>query len=226
MEAESHPKDYCRKGLTKYLDQALDFVYLEGELNMLDIGCGSGIPTLVLAGRFNGKLLAVDPNADALLRLRKRAGHAHIKANISCLQGTLENLASADHSFHLILAEGLLNVTGFEYDFSKLDLLLREGGFMVVHDEASQFESKMAFAANKGYRLVFSNMLDEKIWWDDFYSCLEQQLAAWDEADKASRYANEYAEIDMIKQQPAKFRSVYYVLRKGKAAESANTINF
>ena len=49
-------KDKCRKGLLKYLSKAISIIpAIEGPL-ILDVGCGSGVPTLALAEIFNGTL--------------------------------------------------------------------------------------------------------------------------------------------------------------------------
>jgi cyclopropane fatty-acyl-phospholipid synthase-like methyltransferase len=59
-------KDHCSAKLLPFLEQALDSVHLPAKPQILDIGCGTGVPTLFLAGRYHGIIVAVDPDALAL----------------------------------------------------------------------------------------------------------------------------------------------------------------
>jgi 2-polyprenyl-3-methyl-5-hydroxy-6-metoxy-1,4-benzoquinol methylase len=42
-------KNNCRKGLLKYLERATSIIPKIEDLKILDVGCGSGIPTLFTA---------------------------------------------------------------------------------------------------------------------------------------------------------------------------------
>ena len=62
-------KDNCRKGLLKYLTKAISIIE---NPRILDVGCGSGVPTLMIAEKFNGKITAVDTDTKSIDILRAR----------------------------------------------------------------------------------------------------------------------------------------------------------
>lgn len=62
-------KDNCRKGLLKYLSQALSIIPAIENPLLLDIGCGTGVPTLALAEKFNGHIIAIDINAESIQKI-------------------------------------------------------------------------------------------------------------------------------------------------------------
>ena len=65
-------KDKCRKELLKYLSEV--FFQIPGIENpkILDIGCGTGVPTIWLAENTNGIITAIDTNKHSLDRLQEK----------------------------------------------------------------------------------------------------------------------------------------------------------
>ena len=61
----------------------------------------------------------------------------------------------------------------------------------------------------KGFRLLGSLELDEKVWWERFYACLEAALL-----EEEVLFPAEQAEIRMYRERPEEFRSLYYILQK------------
>ncbi len=64
-----------------------------------------------------------------------------------------------------------------------------------------------------------SFILDEKIWWNEYYSCLEKKMMDFkkeiaNNINSKNVFKRERSEIDMYKKNPLKFRSIYYVLKK------------
>lgn len=204
-------KNECRQGLIPYLHLALDQVVSAGDLLMLDAGCGSGIPTLALARRFDGHIHALDPDAAALESLRQSFATQGWQHRLTIQLKTLEKNHFPPAGFDLILAEGLLNVTGFANGFDILGFWLKPGGYCILHDELKDHEEKVKFMESMNYTVVYTNILDEHIWWNDYCSCLEQQLK---HTSNPGLYPDELHELQLYRQNPALFRSVYYVVRK------------
>ena len=76
-------RDFCRNKLTGYLVKALSAIPNIEKPLMLDMGCGTGVPTLTLAWLFDGTIYAVDINAAALSRLRKKIKGTDLSRRIS-----------------------------------------------------------------------------------------------------------------------------------------------
>ena len=53
-------KDACRKNLNKYTIRAFQTLPKMEAPTILDIGCGSGVPSLELARQCNGKIIGLD----------------------------------------------------------------------------------------------------------------------------------------------------------------------
>jgi len=206
-------KDQCRQGLIPYLQRALDNIPDTGPLVMLDAGCGSGIPTVALAGRFDGHIYGLDPDAAAIESLRQAFAARNWQHRLTTQLNMLEINAFQPDSFDLILAEGLLNITGFDTGFAILDHWLKPEGWCILHDEFKNQDEKFRLMQNTGYSMLYTELLDEHCWWNSYYSCLEAQLK---QAHDTQLYATEHAELEMFRQQPSLFRSVYYVVRKNK----------
>jgi cyclopropane fatty-acyl-phospholipid synthase-like methyltransferase len=207
-------KDACREGLLLFLHQAVAQISLPTDPLILDIGCGTGVPTLAISSRFRGTIHAVDPDPESIARLDRKIKEQNLPGRIFTRCATLESITFAEKSLDLILAEGLLNVVGFEYGISILSPWIRQGGYLVIHDENDRHEEKMTFLENAGFMLLNSLFLDSRIWWDHYYACLEQRISESEHPDKRWIFAGELNEIAQYRKDPGMFRSVYYVLRK------------
>jgi len=73
-------KDKCRKNLIKFTIRAFKTLPKIEAPDILDIGCGSGVPTLELVRLCNGNIIGLDIDINQLQKHRqKRQDHLHIK---------------------------------------------------------------------------------------------------------------------------------------------------
>jgi hypothetical protein len=61
--------------------------------------------------------------------------------------------------------------------------------------------------------------LNEKIWWDEYYGCLEKKIKdcekeITDAKNGDELFRREKYEIEMYKKDPLSCRSIYYVLKR------------
>jgi len=59
-------KDLLREGLSKYTRQAFNMLPELDKPRVLDVGCGSGVPTMELARLSNGQIIGLDINQCSL----------------------------------------------------------------------------------------------------------------------------------------------------------------
>lgn len=59
-------RDNCRRGLIGHLEEACSKIPEKDHVRMLDIGCGTGVPTCWLAEHYSGMITAIDIDREAL----------------------------------------------------------------------------------------------------------------------------------------------------------------
>ncbi len=207
-------KDRCRKGLLKYLEKAISIIPKIEHPEILDMGCGTGVPTLFLLEKFNANITAIDFDAKSLNRLEEKAKELNLCKNVSILNSSFFEMNVEKNSFDLIIAEGFLNVVGFEKGFLKMLKLLKGNGFFIIHDEFKNQHSKTECIEHNNCRIVNSFRLNEQVWWNDYYQCLEKEIKSNRDKDILKLFESDLREINLFKKNPSRFNSIYLVIQK------------
>lgn len=200
--------------LVKYLEQVLNVLPEFNNPKILDIGCGSGVPTLWLAEKYNGTITAIDTGKQLLGFLEHKIQRIKTSGKIETKNVSFFDLATEPECYDLILAEGFLNIVGFEMGFKEVIEKVKIGGYFIIHDEYRDNDSKIALIHKNNCKIVNSLFLDETIWWRDFYGQLEIEINKMENAHLRSLFINEIKEIDQYKKNPSLFKSIYYVVLK------------
>lgn len=209
-------KDQCRKGLLNYLEKVISVIPKTRNYRMLDIGCGTGVPTLVLSEQFNCSITAIDTDNTALTFFQNKVNASKNQNRIDIQNVNFFDFRAQKNSFDIILAEGFLNVVGFEAGFTKVIEFLKPGGYFIIHDEVKDHEKKMSFIAQQNCTLNESLYLDESIWWNNYYSPLDIHIKKVSNSELLACFKSDISEIEYYKTVPEVFRSVYYVVTKEK----------
>lgn len=207
-------RDLCRIQLVKYLEQVLNDLPEFNHPKILDIGCGSGVPTLWLAEKYIGTLTAIDTDKHLLGFLEHKIERKKTSSKIETKNVSFFDLVTEPECYDLVLAEGFLNVVGFEMGFKRVIEKIKRGGYFIIHDEYKDNDSKIALIHKNNCKIVNSLLLDETIWWKDFYSLLVLEINKPGNAHLKSLFFNEINEIDQYKKNPSLFKSIYYVVLK------------
>jgi len=207
-------RDRCRMQLVKYLEQILNDLPEFTNPKMLDIGCGSGVPTLWLAEKYKGTITAIDTDKHLLDFLEHKIKSKKALSRIETQNVSFFDLVTEPESFDLILAEGFLNVVGFEIGFKKVIEKIKKKGYFIIHDEYKDHDKKIALIHKNNCKIVSSLLLDETIWWRDFYGQLEMEINKPENAHLRSLFINEINEIIQYKTNPSLFKSMYYMVLK------------
>lgn len=102
--------------------------------SILEIGCGNGVATSVLARHSQARITAVDTDEGALDRLRARALSEGFpeRVEIHCMD--MADLPIKDQTYDAIWAEGSAYIIGVEHALSAWRPMLRPGGSLVFSD--------------------------------------------------------------------------------------------
>lgn len=207
-------KDNCRAGLLKYLEKAVTLLPRTDNPKILDIGCGTGVPTIWFAENYGGKITAIDTDDQALEWFRKKIIISNLEESVTVTNVSFFDMRPEPLYYDIILAEGFLNVVGFVQGFVKVFDLLKEGGYFLIHDEYKDHEMKCEFIIKHGCELTGTIFLDETVWWNDYYRQLETEINSPSTFRMKHFFDSEIKEIESYKLNPALFKSLYYIVKK------------
>ncbi|MFC2120562.1 hypothetical protein ACFLTI_03105, partial [Bacteroidota bacterium] len=57
-------------------------------------------------------------------------------------------------------------------------------------------------------------VLDEKIWWNDYFKCLEKEISSISNKEFLKLFKTDLKEIELSKKHSPQYNSVYYVIEK------------
>jgi ubiquinone/menaquinone biosynthesis C-methylase UbiE len=185
------------------------------QTRVLDLGCGTGQQTRVLAQSSPAHFVAVDnhqPFVDVLKREAQRLG---IVDRVDARVGDMQRLDFDDKSFDVIWCEGAIAMMGFEAGLRDWRRLLVPGGHMAVTEvcwtkpdpppECASFWAKeypairdastlLSVIAECGYETVDHFALPRSSWWDDYYRPLQQNVTEFRERHRGDHDAQELAD--------------------------------
>jgi ubiquinone/menaquinone biosynthesis C-methylase UbiE len=219
-------KDRLRKRFLKYLRKAYRALPLMDKPRILDIGCGSGVPTIELARLSGGQVIGLDIDGSLVERLNKRIKKAGLSDRVTAVKCSMFELDFPEESFDIIWSEGSIFAIGFETGLREWRRLLKRGGFLVVHDEQGDLKEKTEQIPIQGYGLLHSFILDEKTWWEEYFTPLEKkirEILSKRPLDPRllSLLNADQREIGMVRRNPMRTRSVYFVMKKKNSSHQS-----
>ena len=212
-------RDPIRERLNPYTREAFQMLPELDKPHILDIGCGSGVPTMELARLSNGQIIGLDIEQSLLDKLARKIEEAGLSDRVKTLKCSMFDLDFPDESFDIIWAEGSIARLGFERGLKEWRRFLKPNGFLVVHDEITNITKKLEQIASGGYDLLGHFTLPEDIWWTEYYGPLEKRMNEMrtkhaDEPQALLKLDKEQREIDLFKANPRRYGSVFFVMQK------------
>jgi len=221
-------KGEIRKRLLKYTRSAFSMLPRLEKPRILDIGCGSGIPTLELATLGQGEVVGIDIDRAALDELAGKIKKAGLSSRVKVVPSSLREMDFADGSFDILWSEGSIHAIGFERGLREWKRLLKPGGFMVVHDEQGDVGKKLKTISGCGYELLGHFTLSQEVWRTEYFAPLEKLVAesrAGDPRDPKllEELRRAQGELDFFKKAPRRNSSAYFIIQKTDFSAQAET---
>ena len=207
--------------------------------DILDVGCGTGAQTLVLASETDGHIAATDLFPGFLAQLESSLQPRGLEGRVETRTADMNDLPFPDESFDLIWSEGAVYIMGFDEALAKWRPLVRPGGYLVV-SEASWFRSdppakleefwgdnyptmrsvkeNLLAAQTLGWKPVGNFHLPVEAWTVDYYGPLKRRLPVFRETHAQDPDAQEVAdmteyEMDLLSSYSDFYGYEFYILR-------------
>ncbi|MBE9221335.1 class I SAM-dependent methyltransferase [Cyanobacterium stanieri LEGE 03274] len=167
-------------------------------LKIADIGCGTGVLSLLLADILPlATITAVDFLPDFLKVLENQAKQSGLSEKITTLCCAMENLPFAIEEYDIIWSEGAIYNMGFRKGIKDWYPYLKIGGLLVVseitwitnsrpseinqywqqeYSEIDTVSSKMNILEKNGYSPISYFVLPENCWLDNYYQPMENSF--------------------------------------------------
>ena len=212
----------------------------EGDLRILDIGCGNGAPTLQVARRTNGAITAIDNHQPFLDELQRRAALEGFSERIEVRLMDMKSLGPDMGTFDLIWSEGALFVMGFAEGLAACRSLLVTDGrlgvselcwlrpdppsecrsfFEAAYPPMVDIPANLAIIRNAQLEVVDHFTLPESAWRDSYYRPLETRLRMLrteypDDPERSEMMDSIQAEIDLYRKYSSYYGYVFYLMRR------------
>ena len=206
---------------------------------ILDIGCGAGMQTIVLASHSKADVTAVDTNPVFLGTLQKAARTAGVAGRVHPVECNMNSMTFASGEFDLIWSEGAAYIMGFARALNEWKRFLKTQGHLVVSeiswlksdisDEIETFwtseypgistvAENIGVTEECGYALQGTYLLPSKSWWSHFYSPIEAKLkeleSKYSHDDEAlAMIESEKQEIELFRRYSDEYGYVFYVMK-------------
>ncbi|MCT7962647.1 class I SAM-dependent methyltransferase [Laspinema sp. D1] len=207
---------------------------------VLDLGCGPGRQSMVLAQELNTTVIAVDLHEPFLQQLEVSAGQAGLGDRITIRHGDMGALEDPPGSFDLIWSEGAIYLLGFANGLRLWRPLLRDAGLLVVSEctwiqdnpprevwdywqvgypEMMTIEDNIKTATEAGYEVLDTFILARSAWWDEYLTPVSDRVQQLRTAGNLTPglsqvLAETDREIDICDRYGEFFGYVFYLLKK------------
>lgn len=221
--------------------QAADVLNRRKEpLAILDIGCGNGVHSLLLARLFpRAVITAVDNHAPFIETLNKSAAAQGLAHRVKGQVSDMFHLPFDAASFDLVWSEGAIYIVGFQRGLQEWQLLLKPGGTLVCSEavwltespspeifafwhaeypEIDTVAAKLQQITDNRYTLLGHFVMPASDW-EIYYRPLQQNLNRMNETKGHLAAVQEVSqalqqEIDFYRQYGREYSYAFFVMKK------------
>lgn len=212
-------KDHIRENLNKYTRKAFKLLPTCKNPHILDVGCGTGVPTIELATISDGHIVGIDIDVTSLNMLQRKIKETGLNNRVSVIKDSISTMDFPEESFDIIWAEGSIFVMGFENSIKKWRRFLKPNGFLVIHDENKDKTTKLGLITKYGYTLIAQFELSDNLMWREYFTPLEQLVQEFrheypNDSEVINELNKDQIEIDKCKLNSIVMSSFFVIMQK------------
>ncbi len=212
-------KDHIRENLNKYTRKAFKLLPKCKNPHILDIGCGTGVPTIELATISDGHVIGIDIDVTSLNLLQRKIRETGLNNRVSVIKDSILTIDFPEESFDIIWSEGSIFVIGFENGIRMWRRFLKPNGFLVIHDENKDKTKKLELITKYGYTSIAQFELSDNLWRLEYYTPLEQIIQVFrhkypNDSDLSNELNKDQIEIDKCKSNSTVISSFFVIMQK------------
>jgi len=187
---------------------------------ILDIGCGTGIPTLELAKLSNGEITGIDINQDALNKLNLKIKQYGLSNRIKLFNRSVYNMLFDDEEFDIIWEEGVIHLLDIKKALTECNRVLKLNGYMITGEATNWADKKLKNFPKFGFSLLKQIPWSKECWWKEYYAPLENKInilrKKYNDIDDIEEIKQHLREIEMVKKNASEFECTTYIMQKIK----------
>lgn len=225
--------------------RAIDLLPTMADPRILDIGCGPGAQTLVLARQLGGTVLALDTHQPFLDELQSRAQKAGLSERITTVRQSMFEMGFEPYSFDLLWSEGAIYIYGLEEALRDWSKLLRKGGCLglteavwlkdgppaeiaefwgTAYPAMRHYKDILDLIPSAGYKILGYFILPESSWQDTYYKPMLERIDALREKyagdeDAQAQLDEEQQEVNLYHLYHDWYGYAFFVMQKNSGIQ-------
>lgn len=215
---------------------ALSHIPVDAHQRLLEIGCGKGTSTILIAQGTGASITAVDNEILAIDALKQKVKRLNLKERIAPVCASMSELPFENNAFDVIWAEGCVYIIGMADALRQWKPFLKPGGYLMVSDlvwlsdqpdneskeywsseypDISNINTRLNMFEANGYEVINHFSLDTN-GWRNYWQPLEERLLALKSIGEESQALQDIErEIKLYKKHAGKsFTYQYFILKK------------
>ena len=208
-----------RSVFLKYTREAFESIPSMDKPRILDIGCGTGMPTLELARLSNGEITGIDIDQGALDKLNLNIKLQGLSGRIKVYNRSVYDTKFEDETFDIIWEEGVVHLLDLKKVLTECNRILKKlNGFMVMGEVINWVNRKIKHFPKFGFKLIKQIPWEKECWWTEYYRPLDEKInilrKKYDNLDEIEEIKRHLMEIEMVKKDPSGFDCITNILQK------------
>lgn len=225
--------DRLALGSDKSTLKAIEYIDFnnDSQLTILDIGCGAGASTLLLADYFkNSTIEAIDLFPHYLKVLDEKIADNDLDNRVYTCQMDMNDLDYPNCEFDIVFSEASAYIMGFAKALKSWKRVLKQNSYLIISEltwiqkpskeskkfwkthypEIGTIENKIAKIKDEGYEFIDYFILPKSDF-ESYYSNLESNLKKLEDNDFKKDFKKE---IEVYENNSDDYSYVYYIMKK------------